>query len=272
MAKLKKKLQKKIPWVLTKSAGGHKRPVRVVVVGDIILDEYLDGMVNRISPEAPVPVHHVKKANHTAGGAANVARNIKLAGGDVALLSVCGTDEAANTLKKILEGDGIDTSHILSVSDRPTVRKTRVSANHHQIVRIDWENVQPIEQREQDELLGILKNMEFDALIMSDYGKGCFTSQFLANLIEIARSRKIPTVVDPKGKDYSRYAGAYLITPNLKEACEAVGIDPSDPPPELLNTLTGEELGRRLLNTYNIQNVLVTMGAKGMVLTPGIEK
>lgn len=262
MGKIKKITKKKIPWL---TQNGQKKPVRVAVIGDIILDEYLDGIVNRISPEAPVPVHHVKKSQHTAGGAANVARNIKLAGGEVILCSVCGCDEAASTLKSILEGDHIDTSNVIQVNDRPTVRKTRVSANHHQIVRIDWEVVQPIEAREREEFLRVLKTQEFDSLIMSDYGKGCLESEFLAGIIDIARMKKIPCVVDPKGKDYSRYEGAFLITPNMKEACEALNLDPTE-------SWTGEDLGRKLLDSYKIQNVLVTMGAKGMVLVQRPER
>lgn len=244
-----------IPWI------ERQRPIKIVVIGDLILDEYLDGMVNRISPEAPVPVHHVKKTFHTAGGAANVARNIKLAGGEVCLLGVCGDDEAASSLKKILSTDGIATEHILHVKDRPTVRKTRVSANNHQLIRLDWENAQPIHKNEQEELLRILKSLEFDALLLSDYGKGSLPAGFVASLIDMANSRDVPSLVDPKGKDYSRYAGAYLITPNVKEACDALGLDPSE-------NWAPEELAKRLKESYNLKNVLLTLGPKGLLLMP----
>src|SRR4051812_38047338 len=112
----------RIPWL----AG--KRPPRIAVIGDVMLDEYLDGQVNRISPEAPVPVHLVTSTVHGAGGAANVARNIKLAGGEVHLLSVIGDDEAARSLKALLSKDHIDTSKMVIVHDRPTIRKTRISS------------------------------------------------------------------------------------------------------------------------------------------------
>jgi D-beta-D-heptose 7-phosphate kinase/D-beta-D-heptose 1-phosphate adenosyltransferase len=244
-----------IPWL----AG--KRPVRVAVVGDVMLDEYLDGSVNRISPEAPVPVHLVTKQLHGAGGAANVARNIKLAGGEVLLLSVVGNDEPGRQLKSLLQNDRIETSYLQVVADRPTIRKTRISSASHQIVRIDWERVHPIAVDVQERMLNGLRSLEFDALLISDYGKGTLPVSLLSNLLQLAMSKGVPAVVDPKGRDYSKYLHATLITPNRKEACEALGIDPA-------GDHSGEELGRRLQSTFGLQNVLVTLGPKGMVLVP----
>src|SRR5262245_8026097 len=131
-----------------------KRPVRVAVLGDVILDEYLDGQVSRISPEAPVPVHLVTKTFHTPGGAGNAARNVKLAGGDALLFAVVGQDESGRQLKELLARDKVDTTFLLAVPDRPTVRKTRITASsQHQIVRVDWEQVHSIDQETQDKLL-----------------------------------------------------------------------------------------------------------------------
>src|SRR5687768_2551979 len=155
---------KSIPWLTT------GRPIRVAVVGDVILDEYLDGQVNRISPEAPVPVHLVTKTIHGAGGAANAARNIKLAGGDACLLSVWGDDEAARQLKRLLEKDKIPTHYIKTVHDRPTVRKTRITSSSHQLVRVDWERVHPIGEEAQEAIFKSLSELEFEALLISDYG------------------------------------------------------------------------------------------------------
>ncbi len=247
-----------IPWL---KAG---RPIRVAVIGDVILDEYLDGQVNRISPEAPVPVHLVKSTVHGAGGAANAARNIKLAGGEVYLLSVLGEDEAAKQLKKLLAKDGIATKHLVTVDDRPTIRKTRITSNSHQMVRIDWERVHPISQAAQEQLLANLRALQFDALLVSDYAKGTMTANLLSNALELAIERGVPSTVDPKGRDFSKYLRATLVKPNRKEAIHALGLDP-------MGEYAGEELGRRLQRAFGIKNVLVTLGPKGMVLVPADE-
>jgi D-beta-D-heptose 7-phosphate kinase/D-beta-D-heptose 1-phosphate adenosyltransferase len=244
-----------IPWLAT------GKPVRVAVVGDVILDEYLDGQVNRISPEAPVPVHLVTKTLHGAGGAANAARNIKLAGANVLLTSIVGNDESARVLKALLAKDKIDGKHLYELSDRPTVRKTRITSGGHQIARVDWEKAHPIDQAAQEKILQGLRDETFDALLISDYGKGTLPMSLLSNLLELAVARGVPAVVDPKGRDFSKYLHASLITPNRKEACDALGLDPA-------GDYTGEELGRRLQRTFGLSNVLVTLGAKGMVLVP----
>ncbi|SMF69445.1 D-glycero-beta-D-manno-heptose 1-phosphate adenylyltransferase [Pseudobacteriovorax antillogorgiicola] len=240
----------RLPW--------EKTSARVVVVGDLILDEYLDGSVNRISPEAPVPVHLVQSSTATAGGAANVARNIQLVGGYCSIAGVCGNDGAADQLKQILKADDVDIKNIETDLDRPTVRKTRITANHQQLVRIDWEEVRPISQDLQERLLSRVKELSCDALLVSDYGKGSLPPEFLKQLISYAREQGVPVVVDPKGKDYSGYAGADLITPNYKEACEALGLDSNqnwDP----------EMLASKLKERFDLKNILVTLGAKGML-------
>jgi D-beta-D-heptose 7-phosphate kinase/D-beta-D-heptose 1-phosphate adenosyltransferase len=247
-----------IPWI------GGKRKYRVAVIGDVILDEYLDGQVNRISPEAPVPVHLVKSTVHGAGGAANVARNIKLAGGEVYLLSVLGEDDAAKQLKALLAADGISTKHMVTVDDRPTIRKTRITSNSHQMVRIDWERVHPISAEAQEKLLQNLRGLEFDALLVSDYAKGTMTHNLLSNALELAVERGVPSTVDPKGRDFSKYLRATLVKPNRKEAIGALGLDPG-------GEYSGEELGRRLQRAFGIKNVLVTLGPKGMALVPAGE-
>ena len=231
---------------------------RVVVIGDLILDEYLDGAVSRISPEAPVPVHLVKNSSVTAGGAANVARNIQLVGGHCSLAGVCGNDGAADQLKQILKKDSVNTKYIQTDFDRPTVRKTRITASHQQLVRIDWEEVKPISTDIQERLLDRLKGIDCDCLVVSDYGKGCLPPRFLKALVSLAKDRDIPVVIDPKGKDYSGYSGANLITPNYKEACEALGLDST-------KSWEPETLATSLQEKYGIQNVLVTLGASGML-------
>lgn len=244
-----------LPWLATNQA------VTVAVIGDVILDEYLDGQVNRISPEAPVPVHLVTQTLHGAGGAANAARNIKLSGGNVHLMSVTGEDEAGRHLRDLLEKDQIDVSGLLPCSDRPTIRKTRIRSANQQIVRIDWELAQPISKQAQDLILKRLREIKYDALLISDYGKGALPSTLVQQLIEEAVKRGIPIAVDPKGHDYNKYVNATLLTPNRKEACDALGLDPAC-------NLSGAELGRLLQKTFKLRNILVTLGAKGMVLVP----
>lgn len=244
-----------LPWLAAKT------PVSVAVVGDVILDEYLDGQVNRISPEAPVPVHLVTRTLHGAGGAANAARNIKLSGGEAHLLSVTGDDEAGRHLRDLLRKDQIDVSGLIPCHDRPTIRKTRIRSSNQQIVRIDWELSQPIAQDAQDRILSRLKSLKYNALLISDYGKGALPPALVRQLIDDAVGRGIPVAVDPKGQDYHKYFNATLLTPNRKEACDALGLDPSC-------SLSGAELGRLLQKTFKLRNILVTLGAKGMVLVP----
>lgn len=242
-----------IPWKES------SQNVRIAVIGDLILDEYLEGEVLRISPEAPVPVHLVKKTHYSAGGAANAARNVSLAGGTASLFSVCGNDHNAETLRGILVQEGINIAGILTADDRPTTKKTRISAGHQQMIRVDWERTHPITADQQNAILQRISAQTFDGCLISDYGKGALTKEFVQNIIKICRERGVPCVVDPKGNDYERYRGSDLITPNLKEAIVALGLEEG-------SQLSGEELGERLRNTFGISNVLVTMGAKGMVL------
>lgn len=242
--------ENRLPW--------DGRPVKVAVVGDLILDEYLDGVVNRISPEAPVPVHLVRKSSVTAGGAANVARNIQLAGGQALMIGVCGNDAAAAQLKEILENDGIDIRGIRLDPQRPTIKKTRITANHQQLVRIDWEEVKAISSETQDALYKHLEGESFDVLVLSDYGKGGVPPEFMQRLISLGKKRSLPVVIDPKGKDYAMYAGASLITPNRKEACEALGWDNNVNWP-------AKDLATELAKAYSIDNILVTLGPEGML-------
>lgn len=247
-------------WTKSKLPWDHK-PVRVAVIGDLILDEYLDGVVNRISPEAPVPVHLVRKTSITAGGAANVARNIQLAGGEAMMVGVCGNDGAADQLRQLLRVDAVDIKGVFTDPDRPTVRKTRITANHQQLVRVDWEEVKAIPLWLQTELYSYVEQQKWDVMLLSDYGKGGLPQEFLQRLIQLAHQRQVPVVIDPKGKDYTHYAGATLVTPNRKEACDALGLDSSMP-------IDAKELADKLYKTYSIENILVTLGAEGML---GIE-
>ncbi|MBI2603796.1 MAG: D-glycero-beta-D-manno-heptose 1-phosphate adenylyltransferase [Deltaproteobacteria bacterium] len=241
-----------LPW--------KKKKTRVAIIGDLILDEYLEGTVTRISPEAPVPVHVVTSTSHSAGGAANAARNVSTAGGQAVLFGVCGKDEAADVLLTLLNKENVDTSSVIT-TDRPTIRKTRITSNHHQMLRVDWEKVQALEDSYQETLLASLKKQKMDAILVSDYGKGLLPRSLLANIFKFARENHIPTLVDPKGTDFDRYQGCDLITPNLQESKRALGWEDN-------GTVSGEDLGKALQKKFGLADVLVTMGPQGMVYVP----
>ena len=242
-----------LPWLM------HKSRKKIAVIGDIILDEYLEGEVSRISPEAPVPIHRVAKQFYSAGGAANTARNVQLAGGEAFLFSVWGSDESARNLRNILTADEINVDGVVTASDRATIKKTRITAGHQQMLRVDWEQVQAIDKKAQDDIWAGLIARDFDAILLSDYGKGALPTSFLERVFQYANEKGIPTIVDPKGKDFGKYQGCDLITPNRKEACDALGIDIDDAP-------KASELGGLLKSRYQLKNVLVTLGSEGMVL------
>jgi D-beta-D-heptose 7-phosphate kinase/D-beta-D-heptose 1-phosphate adenosyltransferase len=247
-----------VPWLKL------ARTPRVVVLGDLILDEYVEGDVSRISPEAPVPVAHVKRTYQVPGGAANAARNIRLAGGDVIVGGVIGRDPSGEALLKSLHAEGIQTHLVHAATDRPTTRKTRVTSSNHQLLRIDYEVIAPIDLQIQEELLTQLEALEFDAILLSDYGKGALPVEFVAKVLALAARRGTPSIVDPKALDFTHYREAAIITPNYKEACAAAGVG-------MAEGLSGDELGRRLVARFGLRNVLVTMGSSGMVFVPGSE-
>ncbi len=193
---------------------------KILVVGDVMLDRYWFGDVERISPEAPVPIAKINKIEDRPGGAANVARNIASLGGNVTLLSVVGSDEPALVLEKLLKAEHVDT--ILKKDDEiSTIVKLRVIAKHQQLIRIDFEEKPSHEILAEvlDSFRAIIKN--FEVVILSDYGKGGLTHT--AQMIEIAKINGKQVLVDPKGTDYTRYRHATMITPNRSEMKDAVG-------------------------------------------------
>jgi len=193
---------------------------RILVVGDVMLDRYWFGDVTRISPEAPVPVVKVEKVEERPGGAANVARNIAALGARITLLSVVGADEAGRTLTKLLADSAIDAS-LLEDAQLNTTVKLRVLGRQQQLLRIDFES-SPAHEVLQAKLAEFKQRLAAcDLVILSDYGKGGLTH--IAEMIRLARAQGKPVLVDPKGDDYARYAGASIITPNRSELREVVG-------------------------------------------------
>jgi D-beta-D-heptose 7-phosphate kinase/D-beta-D-heptose 1-phosphate adenosyltransferase len=197
---------------------------RAVVVGDVMVDEYLRGDVSRISPEAPVPVLEPRTIEHRLGGAANTAANIQALGGRTTLLGVVGRDDAARILADRLRELGV-SSELFVDADRPTTQKTRVIAQQQQIVRIDREARHPISLVIAEDLRrridGVLPGAQ--VCVLSDYAKGVVTPEVARHTIEVAHAAKIPVVVDPKQHDLRVYAGATVLTPNLHERLHPTG-------------------------------------------------
>lgn len=227
----------------------------ILVVGDVMLDEYWFGDVRRISPEAPVPVVHVSRCDERPGGAANVARNIVSLGARAVLLSVVGPDVAADRLRAALDEAGVQ--HHLNVDPAiRTTHKLRVIGQHQQMLRVDFEEPPSREvlQAKQVEFERLLSHA--DLVVFSDYGKGALAH--IPELIAIARRIGKPVLIDPKGRDYSRYAGATMLTPNRAELTDAVGAWSSD-----------EELdlkAERLRADLGLEALVVTMSEQGMKL------
>jgi D-glycero-beta-D-manno-heptose-7-phosphate kinase len=193
---------------------------RVLVVGDVMLDRYWFGEVSRISPEAPVPIVHVKKTEERPGGAANVARNIASLGGQATLLSVIGDDEAGRILTELLKGENVAT-HFHKDASLPTTVKLRVIGRQQQLMRIDFET--PPSREVLEDKLGDFESMvdAHDVVILSDYGKGGLTH--VTKMIDAAKRHGKRILIDPKGDDYAKYRGATLLTPNRGEFREIMG-------------------------------------------------
>jgi rfaE bifunctional protein kinase chain/domain len=234
---------------------GQLAAARVLVVGDVMLDRYWFGDVNRISPEAPVPVARIERMEERAGGAANVARNIASLGGQATILSVVGDDEAATALSRLMTEDGIRAVFKRDATISTTI-KLRVVARQQQLIRLDFEDAPSHETLTAtlDEYEKIV--LEHDVVILSDYGKGGLTH--VAAMIECARAHGKPVLIDPKGDDYSKYAGATLLTPNRSELRQVVGRWKDD-----------QDLATRaetLRTELNLDALLVTLSEEGMTL------
>ena len=232
----------------------------VLVLGDIILDEYIWGKANRLSPEAPVPVLEVARYSYILGGASNVAHNITALGGKAILTGVVGEDLQAGFLEQELIKANIDYSCLIKDNSRPTTVKTRLLAhNHQQLARVDREVKTPvledIENKIYDKVNSIINSV--DLVLLSDYSKGVLTENLTKRVIALAKSNNKPILIDPKGLDFTKYAGATLITPNRLEA-EIATKSPTGTQPETLAML--------LLNEINLDNVLVTLGEEGLLL------
>ena len=240
---------------------GDFEKVTALVIGDVMLDRYLWGRVSRISPEAPVPVVKVESQTYRLGGAALVAANLSALGCRVLLVGTKGTDASGQRLSQLLAENKIE-DHLLTLpAPRPTIAKTRVMAQRQQLLRLDEEQTGPIDPQDLKALLDLALDLIADAnvVILSDYGKGTIDSLCCSTIIRRARERLLPTLVDPKGTDWTRYAGATCITPNTAELELVTG-------KQIISDETLMDAGQELLKDLQIDRLLVTRGAEGMAL------
>ncbi len=240
----------------------HFNKNHLIIIGDFILDEFVWGTVDRISPEAPVPVVRVDRESFMPGGALNVAHNIRSLKGIVYPCGVVGRDLYGRMLLKVMRREKIETGGVIYDKARPTTLKTRVIAHSQQVVRFDREKSGNISEADSKQILKFVRETlnHSHVLIIEDYGKGVVTPELLREIIQLARSRKVPILVDPKEKNFSYYRGVTAITPNKKEALAAYGARTSDEQPSL------EKVGERLLEKFECDAVLMTLGEEGMML------
>ncbi len=234
----------------------------VLIIGDLMVDRYIRGSVNRISPEAPVPVVDVHHEEFMPGGAGNVASNIAALGGKPSLVSLVGEDPDGDRLLSTLRDRSVDVSSVVADPNRPTILKTRVLAGHQQVVRFDRENRSPFPKGLVDRLLENIheKLKDARAVVISDYGKGMVNRRLLKTVLGWAHRQGKPVTVDPKIEHFLSYRGVDCITPNLKEATEGVRALPPQTDAEV------DQLGQRILRRLRCRSVLITRSERGMSL------
>ncbi len=234
----------------------------VLVVGDLMLDEFVWGQVSRISPEAPVPVVEVNRRTFVPGGAANTAANVGSLGGAPYLAGVVGQDADGDRVCDLLKSQGVETLPVVRDPARPTTTKTRVIAHSQQVVRIDHEAPGPVPESVGKALLGVILEAlpRVRGCVISDYGKGVVTPDFVGRLLQLTRSAGVPTVIDPKGLDYEKYRGATLVKPNQLEAGQVLNRP-------LKTSEDVDRAGADLLELLGPDTaVLITRGPHGMTL------
>jgi D-beta-D-heptose 7-phosphate kinase/D-beta-D-heptose 1-phosphate adenosyltransferase len=236
--------------------------MHVWVVGDLMLDEYVMGAVERISPEAPVPVVRVRDTEHRLGGAANVARQVAALGAEVSLAGVIGDDAAGEDFLRLCAASNINTRAVIRLPERRTTRKLRVLGHSQQLLRLDWEDLKPCAPQATVRMVSKLADgPRPGAIILSDYAKGVLTPETIASVTALRGNG--PVVVDPKHRDFTRYRGATTITPNLREleAAAAQALDPDD-------TEAIAAAARQLAQAAGLEAMVVTLGDRGMLVVP----
>jgi rfaE bifunctional protein kinase chain/domain len=233
------------------------KDMKIAVIGDMMLDDYIIGEVTRISPEAPVPVVNVKEERFVLGGGANVLNNLSSLSCKCYSFGVIGDDSNGNRLLNELKKENIDTVGVVIAEDRPTIVKRRIIAQHQQLLRLDWEDKKNITPYHEELIIENLKSHidKLDAIILSDYDKGVLTPTLARKIIKMARKNNIIVTVDPKPSNAINYLGATSMTPNRKEAMECMGLS------RIEDT---EKLGLELKSKLNLDNLLLTRSEEGM--------
>jgi D-beta-D-heptose 7-phosphate kinase / D-beta-D-heptose 1-phosphate adenosyltransferase len=239
----------------------HKMTPKVLVIGDLIIDHYLWGSCDRVSPEAPVQIINVEKESTSLGGAGNVLNNLHTLGAEVDIISVIGKCKTSNELKELLSNIKVDSQYLITQNDKFMSRKSRIISGQQQVIRFDRENTLEINKTSQNNILKIYKKIinNYDVVLLSDYGKGVLTSDLTQSLIKIANENHKKILVDPKGLDYSKYKGAYLLTPNKKEASEATHLT-------INNTRSLTQAIRSLKLKYDLNVSIITLSEQGVAV------
>jgi rfaE bifunctional protein kinase chain/domain len=233
--------------------------IKALVLGDFMIDRYIFGQIDRISPEAPVPIMQVKEENIRPGGAGNVALNLRALGAQCSIIGMIGDDTNGKELLSLLEEKGVDCSRLFLERKLSTIVKSRLIAGSQHIIRLDQEKISPLPSDLEDRVVSAFESIvsEFHIVAFSDYHKGFFTPSLLARLIEIANKKHIRIIVDPKGDDFSKYKGVFTIKPNLKEAYLAS---------KLPKTAPLSDVGSTLLKQANLDQLIITRSEKGISL------
>ncbi len=238
--------------------------LKVLVVGDIMIDAYLIGKVDRISPEAPVPIVNVSKKENRLGGAANVGLNLVALGVQTSLIGVVGNDDNGKVFQNLLEKRGIDGSGMVKDASRPTTIKTRIISNKQQMMRVDEESIAAVDQDIQDKILANVKakiETGLDAIILEDYNKGMLQADLIEKIIQLAKDNHVMTCVDPKKDNFMAYKGVTLFKPNLKELREGLNfmVNPAD-----INSLS--IASKQLTAKLNNKITFITLSEHGVYL------
>ena len=234
---------------------------KILVIGDLMIDHYLWGECDRISPEAPVAVVDIRSENKRLGGAGNVMANLKALDCDVGVMSVVGDDDSGKEIVSMLKNMGVKIEKIAKEKERKSAHKTRIMAVHQQVIRFDKESKDDILESSKDELLNSFKNIikNYDAVLLSDYAKGVLRDDFCKQIIKIANENSKFILIDPKGSDYSKYKNATLLTPNLKEAMQALKIKIDD-------DFSLKLALKRLKYELNLKYSIITLSERGIAL------
>lgn len=238
----------------------------ILIIGDVMIDAYMWGEVDRISPEAPVPIIAITKRENRMGGAANVGLNVRALGAKAVMCAMIGNDEGGDIFKQLLKKREMTDKGIVVSDDRKTTIKTRVISDNQHLLRVDEESTQQLTDNQEKQFINhigsLLKNNKFDAIIFEDYDKGNITNAVINFVVDKAKELNIPTLVDPKKRNFNAYKGVTLFKPNFKEICEGVKVDLKKGDFVALNDAT-----HKLLELLKAKHIMVTLSELGVFVT-----